>query len=55
MSRSSIYLRDQGPNKCRSHADALGNAETQAELRKLADHYVVQAEELDRKENEALG
>ena len=42
----SVYLRDQA-DKCRRHANALSDHETQAELRKLADQYEVRAAELD--------
>jgi hypothetical protein len=52
MSPRSIYFRNQA-DKCRSHAIALGDAETKAELRKLAEEYIVQAEEIERKENNA--
>ena len=45
----SVYLRDQA-DKCRRHANAQSDHETQAELRKLADQYEVRAAELDRKE-----
>jgi hypothetical protein len=49
MSARSLYLRDQA-DKCRSHADAMHDAQTQQELRKLAAEYVVQADEIDSKE-----
>jgi hypothetical protein len=42
MSERSIYLRDQAL-KCRRHADAISDLYTQAELRKLAAEYAVQA------------
>jgi hypothetical protein len=47
MSERSIYLRDQA-RKCRHHADALSDIQTQAELRKLASEYDIQAEALER-------
>ena len=43
----SEYLRDQA-DKCRRHADALSDHETQTDLRKLANQYEVRAAELDR-------
>jgi hypothetical protein len=49
MSERSIYLRDQAA-KCRWHADRLGDAETQAELRKLAAQYTEQAAQIESKE-----
>ena len=49
MSERSIYLRDQA-DKCLRHASAMGDAYTQAELRKLAAEYVIRATELERKE-----
>jgi len=42
MRRRSAYLRDQA-EKCRWHADRLSEAETQAELRALADRYAAKA------------
>jgi hypothetical protein len=39
---------------CRSHAIALGDAETKADLRKLAEEYVVQAEETERENKTAI-
>jgi hypothetical protein len=47
MSPRAAYLRDQAA-KCRWHADKIGDAETQAELRKLAAEYVAQASEIER-------
>jgi hypothetical protein len=54
MSARSIYLLDQA-DKCRSHARSmsLGDAVTQVALRKLADEYTAQAEEIESKENKA--
>jgi hypothetical protein len=46
MSKRAIYLLDQA-DKCRWHADRMTDAETQAELRKLADEYVVRAAEIE--------
>jgi hypothetical protein len=46
VSPRSIYLRDQA-TKCRRHADSMTDLKTQAELRKLAAEYDVQA---DRKQ-----
>jgi hypothetical protein len=42
MSERSIYLRDQA-EKCLRHADAMGDVQTQTELRKLAAEYVTRA------------
>jgi hypothetical protein len=49
MSERSIYLRDQAA-KCRVHTAALTDVETQQQLRKLADEYIVQADEIESKE-----
>jgi hypothetical protein len=46
MSERSIYLRDQA-EKCRWHANLIGDPETQIELRKLAAEYVVQATDIE--------
>jgi hypothetical protein len=51
MSERSIYLRDQA-GKCRWHADHMTDTETQAELRKLAAEYIVQAADIENKEGE---
>jgi hypothetical protein len=48
-SERSISLRDQAA-KCRWHADAISDVQTQVALRKLADEYIVQAEEIESKE-----
>jgi hypothetical protein len=48
MSPRSLYLRDQA-DKCRWHADAMSDAQTQQELRKLAAEFVVRADEIDSK------
>jgi hypothetical protein len=50
MSKRSIYFRDQA-EKCRWHASRLDDVETQAELRKLADEYVVRAEDIESNES----
>jgi hypothetical protein len=49
MSQRSAYLRDQA-EKCRDHAGRMTDAETQAQLRKLADEYIAQAAEIESKE-----
>jgi hypothetical protein len=49
MSDRSVYLRDQA-DKCQRHANAMSDPRTQAELRKLAAEYVVQAVEIESKE-----
>jgi hypothetical protein len=51
MSARSIYLRDQA-DKCRRHANAISDTQTQEELRKLAAEYVVRAGEIESKEKE---
>jgi hypothetical protein len=50
MSSGAFYLRDQA-SKCRAHAASIGHAETNAALRKLADEYIVQAEQIEGEEN----
>jgi hypothetical protein len=52
MSERSIYLRDQA-DKCRWHASHIGDPQTQVELRKLADEYVVRAAEIEGPEIES--
>jgi hypothetical protein len=52
MSERSIYLRDQA-DKCRRHAKNISDAQTQVELLKLADEYVVQAAAIENTEVEA--
>jgi hypothetical protein len=54
MSPRSTYLRVQA-DKCRSHtlSMSMGDVVTQAALRKLADEYIAQAEEIESKENSA--
>jgi hypothetical protein len=49
MSERSIYLRDQA-DKCRRHANLIGDGHTQAELRKLAAEYVERADEIEASE-----
>jgi hypothetical protein len=51
MSERSTYLRDQA-EKCRWHARAIVDAETQAALRKLAAEYVERAVEIESKEKQ---
>ena len=46
MSPGAIYLRDQAA-KCRAHAASMSDAQTQAALRKLADEYIAQAEQIE--------
>jgi hypothetical protein len=41
------YLRDQA-DKCRWHASQIGNAETQAELLKLAAEYIERAAAIEQ-------
>ena len=52
MSPRSIRLRFQA-DKCRSHARSMSmsNVVTQTALRKLADEYTAQAEEIESKES----
>jgi hypothetical protein len=42
MSPRSIYLRDQA-DKCRRHAENIGDADTQEQLRILAAEYIMSA------------
>jgi hypothetical protein len=53
VSERSIYLRNQAA-KCRLHANSITDPETQAELRKLADEYVVRAADIESKEQDRL-
>ena len=48
MSERSIYLRDQA-DKCLRHASAMGDAYTQAELRKLAAEYIYTGDRANEK------
>jgi hypothetical protein len=50
MSERSVYLRDQA-EKCIRHAAAITDALTQAALRRLAAEYVVEATDIETKEN----
>jgi hypothetical protein len=54
MSERSIYLRDQAA-KCNWHANNLSDAETQAELRKLAAEYIAEAAEIERRKGASVG
>ena len=47
----SIYEIE--PPNAGAHAASMGDAETQAALRKLADEYIVQAEQIESEENTA--
>jgi hypothetical protein len=49
MSPRSIYLREQAA-KCQAHGASLGDAQTQAALRKLAHEYIVQAKQIESEE-----
>ena len=49
MSERAAYLRDQA-DKCRWHAKNIRDAETQAELRKLAAEYDERAVAIESKE-----
>jgi hypothetical protein len=51
MSEQSTHLRTQA-DKCRRHATAIGDTQTQDELRKLAAEYVAKAEQIESKERE---
>jgi hypothetical protein len=53
MSPRSIYLRDQD-DKCRWHANNIGDSETQDRLRKLAAEYVAEADDIESKESGSL-
>jgi hypothetical protein len=50
MSSRSVYLRDQAA-KCEWHAQNMGDTETQVALRKLADQYLAEAEDIESKES----
>jgi hypothetical protein len=52
MSPRSIYLRNQA-DKCRWHANKIGDSETQRELRKLAAEYIARAVEIESVEIES--
>jgi hypothetical protein len=49
MSERSVYLRDQAV-KCRWHADRMTDAQTKADLRKLASEYDIKADNIESKE-----
>lgn len=49
MSKRSVYLREQA-TKCRFHAAALTDPQTQEELRKLAAEYTEKAARLESEE-----
>jgi hypothetical protein len=51
MSERSVYLRDQA-EKCRRHANSIGDPQTKEELRKLASEYDGRAAETESKEKE---
>jgi hypothetical protein len=48
MSRRSIYLRGQA-DACRELANTIRDADTQVELRKLADKFITRAVEIEGK------
>ena len=54
MSERSVYLRDQIV-KCEFHVANIGDAETQAELRKLAAKYRAEAEAIEIQEKHSGG
>ena len=54
MSERSIHLRDQA-ERCRSHARAIDDPQTQTELHKLADEYLEQAAVIESKSKAASG
>ncbi|MDQ1388112.1 MAG: hypothetical protein QOF56_1566 [Acidobacteriaceae bacterium] len=49
MSRRSVYLRGQA-DACRELANDIRDADTQVELRKLADKFIARAVEIESKE-----
>ncbi len=49
MSERSVYLRNQAA-KCRAHANALDDAKTKVQLRKLAEEYIERAVAIESKE-----
>jgi hypothetical protein len=49
MSERSSYLRDQAA-KCRRHANAMSDAQTQQELLKLAAEYIMRAAAIENVE-----
>jgi hypothetical protein len=48
MSARSIYFRGQA-DACRQHANQVMDAETQEQLRELADKFIVRALEIESK------
>ena len=46
MSRRSVYLRGQA-DACRELANTIRDADTQVELRKLADKFIIRALEIE--------
>jgi hypothetical protein len=48
MSRRSVYLRGQA-DACRELANTIGDADTQVELRQLADKFITRAVEIEGK------
>jgi hypothetical protein len=46
MSKRSIYFRGQAA-ACRHHANLMVDVETQAQLRELADKFIVRAVEIE--------
>ena len=48
MSRRSVYLRGQA-DACRELANTIRDADTQVELRKLADKFITRAVEIEGK------
>jgi hypothetical protein len=54
MSQRSVYLRDEAA-KCRQHADNIGDAETQEELRNLAAEYIERATNIETVEIRVAG
>ena len=48
MSRRSVCLRGQA-GACRELANTIGDADTQVELRKLADKFITRAVEIEGK------
>jgi hypothetical protein len=49
MSPRSIHLRDQA-DKCRRHAENIGDADTQEQLRILAAEYIMSAVAIESEE-----
>jgi hypothetical protein len=51
MSERAAYLRNQA-QKCRSHADNIGDDQTKEALRKLAADYAARADDIESKEKQ---